>query len=152
MKKLLANTWDMGQEHTTMALTVRIQLKKGYTKNVCVHLCSKAEVVKPNSKMSLWYPKNSGDVAGASKITYILVWQFFSTNKFKRKIYYLLLHSTTATQKLYHTLPQLLKNYEIFYRSNSRWLATSPSILKKADLRYSATRIHFGQSEVPVQR
>ena len=97
-----------------MALTVRIQLKKGYTKNVCVHLCSKAEVVKPNSKMSLWYPKNSGDVAGASKITYILVWQFFSTNKFKKNIYYLLLHSTTATQKLYHTLPQLLKNYEYF--------------------------------------
>ena len=42
-------------------------------------------------------------------------------------------------------LPQLHKNYETFYRPNSRWPATSPSILKKAGLRYSATKIHLGQ-------
>ena len=39
--------------------------------------------------------KNSGDVAGASKITYALLWQLFNTNKFKKNIYYLLLHFTT---------------------------------------------------------
>ena len=49
-------------------------------------------------------------------------------------------------------LPQLHKNYETFYRPNSRWPAMSPSILKKAGLQYSATKIHLGQSEVPVQR
>ena len=98
--------------------------------------------------------KNSGDVAGVSKITYTLLWQSFNTNKFKKNIYYLLLHSTTfkGCFKIGRALPQLHKNYETFYRSNSRWPATSPSILKKAGLRYSATKIHLGQSEVPVQR
>ena len=56
-KKLLAKTLDMGQEHTTMALHFRIKLKKGCTKNVCVHVCSNAELTKPVSKMALWYPK-----------------------------------------------------------------------------------------------
>ena len=54
--------------------------------------------------------------------------------------------------KIGRVLPQLHKNYEIFYRSTSRWPAMSPSILKKAGFRYSTTKIHLGQSEVPVQR
>ena len=91
--------------------------------------------------------KNSGDVAGVSKITYTLLWQSFNKNKFKKNIYHLLLHSTTfqGCFKIGRALPQLHKNYETFYRSNSRWPATSPSILKKAGLRYSATKIHLGQ-------
>ena len=98
--------------------------------------------------------KNSGNVVGASEIIYTLLWQFFNTNKFKKNIYYLLLHSTTIQGcfKIGRALPQLHKNYETFYRSNSRWLAMSPSILKKDNVRYSATKIHLGQSEVPVKR
>ena len=98
--------------------------------------------------------KNSGDVAGASKITCTLLWQSFNTNKFKKNIYYLLLHSTTIQGcfKIGRALPQLHKNYETFYRSNSRWPATFPLILKKAGLRYRATKINLGQSEVPIQR
>ena len=98
--------------------------------------------------------KNSGDVAGVSKITYTLLWQSFNTNKFKKNIYHLLLHSTTfqGCFKIGRAAPQLHKNYETFYRSNSRWPATSPSILKKTGLRYSAAKIHLGQSEVPLQR
>ena len=71
--------------------------------------------------------KNSGYVAGASKITYTLLWQFLNTNKFKRNIYYLLLYSNTFQDsfKIGRTLPQLHKNYETFYRSNSRWLDAS---------------------------
>ena len=57
--------WDMGQEHTAMALPFLIKLKKGYTKIVCVHLCTNVEVAKPSSKNDTMISKNSGDVAGA---------------------------------------------------------------------------------------
>ena len=76
--------WDMGQEHTTMALPFRIKMKKGCTKVICVHLCSNAEVAKPSSKMTLWCPKIAGDVAGASKITCTLHWQFLIQTNSKR--------------------------------------------------------------------
>ena len=71
-----------------------------------------------------------------------------------KKLYYLLLHSTTfqGCFKIGRALPQLHKSYEIFYRSNSRWLAMFPSILEKAGFRYGATKIHLGQSEVLIQR
>ena len=91
-------------------------------------------------------------MAGASKITNTLLWQFFNTNKFKN-IYYLSLYSTTfqGHYKIGRALPQLHKNYETFYSSNSRWLDASFNT-KKSRLRYGATKIHLGQSEVPVQR
>ena len=97
---------------------------------------------------------NSSDVTGTSKIIYTLFWQFFNTNKFKKNIYYLSLHTSTfqGPFKIGRALPQVHTNYKTLYRSNSRWPATSPSILKKAGFRYSATNIHLGQSEVPVQR
>ena len=65
-------------------------------------------------------------MAGASKITYTLLWQFFNANKFKRNMYYLLLYSNTFLQlqdcfKIGRALPQLHKNCETFCRSNSRW-------------------------------
>ena len=123
LKILLTMAWDMGQEHTIMVLSFRIKLKKDCTKNACAHLCSIWEVVKPSSKMRI-ISRNSGYVAGASKITYTLLWQFFNTNNFKRDIYYLLLYSITFLQdrfKIGRALPQLHKNCETFYRSNSRW-------------------------------
>ena len=119
----------MGQEQTTTVLPFRIKLKKDCTKNAYVHLYYIAEVAKPSSKMTLWYPKHydTSYVAGASKITYTLLWQFFNTNKFKKNIYYLLLYSNTLQDnfKIQRTLPRLHKNYETFYRSNSRWLDAS---------------------------
>ena len=117
----------MGQEHTTMVLSFRIKFKKDCTKNACAHLCSIWEVVKPSSKMRI-ISRNSGYVAGASKITYTLLWQFFNTNNFKRNIYYILLYSITFLQdrfKVGRALPQLHKNCETFYRSNSRWVSAS---------------------------
>ena len=57
-------------------------------------------------------PENSGDVAGGSKITYTLLWQFFNTNKFKGNIYYLLLYCNTFQDrfKIGRAPPQLHKN------------------------------------------
>ena len=98
-------------------------MKKDFTKNACVHLCSIWEVVKPSSKMTL-ISRNSSYVAGASKITYTLLWHFFNTNKFKRNIYYLLLYCNTFLQdcfKIGRALPQLHKHCETFYRSDSGW-------------------------------
>ena len=92
-------------------------------------------------------------MSGVSKITCTLLWQFFNTNKFKKNIYYLLLYSTTFQDHftIGRALPQLQKGYETFYRSNSRQTDASFDT-KKAGLTYSATKIHLGQSEVPVQR
>ena len=149
---LLAKTWDMRQEHTTIILPFRIKLKKGYTKNACTHLCSIAEVAKPSNKMTLWYWKIA-TMAGASKITSTLLWQFFNTNKFKKNMYCLSLYSTTFQDhfKIGRALPQLHKNYETFYSLNTRWPDGSFNT-EKSQLRYGATKIHLGQSEVPVER
>ena len=92
-------------------------------------------------------------MAGASKITSTLLWQFFNTNKFKKNIYCLSLYSTTFQDhfKIGRALPQLHKNYETFYRSNSR----CPDVCfdtEKDCPRYGTTKINLGQSEVPVQK
>ena len=96
--------------------------------------------------------KNSGNVAGASKITNTLLWQFLKTNKFKKNIYYLLLYSTIFQDhfKIGMALPQLQKNYQISDQIQDG--QTPLSVLKKAGLRYGATKIYLGQCEVPVQR
>ena len=63
-------------------------------------------------------------MAGASKIMYMhTTLAVININKFKKNIHYLLLYSTTFQDrhKIGRALPQLLKNYETFYRSNSRW-------------------------------
>ena len=68
--------------------------------------------------------KNSADVAGANKITYILLWQFFNTNKFKKYIYHLLLHSTTfqGRLKIGRSLSQLHKTMKNFtYQIQDGW-------------------------------
>ena len=74
--------------------------------------------------------KNSGGVAGAA---YTLLWQFFNANKLKKNIYSLLLYSTTFQDrfKIERALPQLHKNYETFYGSNSRWPDSSFDTGKK---------------------
>ena len=58
----------------------RIKMKKGYAKNDCVyHQGNIAEV--QNQMESIMISKNTGDMAGASKITYALIWQFSNTEK-----------------------------------------------------------------------
>ena len=60
----------------------------------------------------------------SQQLGYTLLWQFFNTSKFKRNTYYLLWYSNTFLQdrfKIRRALPQLQKNCETFYRSNSRW-------------------------------
>ena len=91
--------------------------------------------------------KNIGDVARQVQVKSPTHYFGSFLIKFKKNIYYLLRDSTTfqGCLKIGRALPQLHKNYETFYRSNSRWPATSPSILKKAGLRYSATKTHLGQ-------
>ena len=82
--------------------------------------------------------KNSSDVAGTRKIIYTLVWQFSNTSRFKKNIYYLLLHfakkgSTTATQKVWDILQIKFK------------MASEVSLdTEKASFRYSATKIYLG--------
>ena len=67
-----------------MALPFRIDLKEGCTKNVCVHLCSNSEVAKTKQQDDTMISKNSSNVAGASKITYTLLWQFFKETNSRR--------------------------------------------------------------------
>lgn len=55
-------------------------MKKGYAKNDCVyHQGNIAEV--QNQMENIMISKNTGDMAGASKITYALIWQFSNTEK-----------------------------------------------------------------------
>ena len=125
-------TWDRNMEHTTMVLSFRIKLRKDCPKNTCLHLCRIWEVIKPSSKMTL-ISRDSGYVAGASKITYTVLWQFFNTNKFKRNIYYSLLDASTFLQdrfKIGRVLSQVHKSCETFYGSNSRWPNASFDIEK----------------------
>ena len=139
-----------------MLLPFKIKLKKDCNKNAyVVHLCSISEVVKPNSKIT-YYIQKQRRRAHANKITYTLLWQYFNTYKFKRNvaIYCLLLYSNLQGHfKIGRALPQLYKNCEIFYRSNSRWpaafLSTEKSQLQVWCYKNSSC---LGQSEVPVQR
>ena len=110
-----------------MLLPFKIKLKKDRNKNAfVVHLCSISEVVKPNSKMTLLYSKIVAmwHVQVKSPTHYfgsILI----HTNLRGTQLYCLLLYSNILQGlfKIGRAVPQLHKNCEIFYRSNSRWLA-----------------------------
>ena len=110
----------MRHEHTTMVLHFKIKLKKDFTKNASMHLCSISEVAKPSSKMTLIF-KNSNDLKKkrASEITYTLPWQFFNTNKSKRNIvsyiaYYctlILFRTVSKWEGLYHSYTKTVKHF-----------------------------------------
>ena len=117
----------MRQKHTTMVLSFKIKLKKDCTRNASVvRLCSISEVVKPSSKMTLLYSK----IAAMWHVQVKSPTHYFGsilihTNLRGTQLYCLLLYSNTLQGhfKIGRALPQLYKNCEIFYRSNSRWPA-----------------------------
>ena len=124
---MFAKALDMSQKYTTMTLPFKIKLKKDCTKNASVvHLCSISEVVKPSSKMTLLYSKIvvMWHVQVKSHTHYFGSF-LIQTNLRGTQLYCLLLCSNTYQDqfKIGRALPQLHKNCEIFYRSNSRWLA-----------------------------
>ena len=105
-----------------MVLPFRIKLKKDCTKNASAHLCSMSEVVKTSSKMTLLYPK----IAVMWQVQVKLPTKYFGSfliHANSRKTYYLLLYPSTFQDhfEVARALPQLHKNCETFYRSNSRW-------------------------------
>ena len=115
----------MRQKHTTVVLSFKIKLKKDCTKNAFVgRLYSISEVVKPSSKMTLLYSK----IVAMCHVQVKSPTHYFGSFLIQRnlrgtQLYCLLLYSNIF-QDHFETggaLPQLQKNCEIFYRSNSRW-------------------------------
>ena len=69
----------MGQEPSIMVLLFRIKSRKGCTKKcLCTSMkhCISGKTKKQDDTM---ISKTSGDVVGASKITYALLWQSSNT-------------------------------------------------------------------------
>ena len=108
--------WDMGQEHTTMALPFRLKLNKGCTKIVCVHLCSNGEVAKPSSKMTLWYSKIAvmWQVQVKSPTHYFGSFLIQTNSRRTYITYYctlLLLRGVLDLEGLYHSYTRTMKHF-----------------------------------------
>lgn len=54
-------------------------MKKVYAKNDCVY--HQGNIAELQNQMENMISKNTGDMVGASKITYALIWQFSNTEK-----------------------------------------------------------------------